>query len=228
MTLETPSRLVVFDCDGTLVDSQHAIVEAMSIAFRHHDMAAPAALATRRTVGLPLGEAVGHLLPEGAEDKLEDVVAHYKEAAYILRQHPDHEEPLYPGVVEVLHALRAAGYQLGVATGKSRRGLLATLERHALNDHFVTLKTADDGPGKPNPDILQDAMAETGAVPGTTIMIGDTTFDIAMAVHARAHAIGVSWGYHAPAELTATGAVHIADSFTDLPAIIAGLREGMG
>jgi len=226
MTLDTPNYLIVFDCDGTLVDSQHAIVEAMSIAFRNHNIAAPTALATRRTVGLPLGEAVSHLLPAGEEVKLDDVVAHYKEAAYTLRQRPEHEEPLYPGVFEVLESLLAKGFQLGVATGKSRRGLLATLERHALSDHFITLKTADDGPGKPNPDILQDAMAETGAVPESTIMIGDTTFDILMAVRARAHAIGVAWGYHAPEELTASGAAHVAQSFTDLPGVVANLWKG--
>lgn len=226
MTLEAPNHLIVFDCDGTLVDSQRAIIEAMSIAFRNHDIAAPTALATRRTVGLPLGEAIGRLLPVGEEARLDDVVAQYKKAAYILRQQPEHEEPLYPGVPEVLKSLSAKGYQLGVATGKSRRGLLATLQRHALGDHFVTLKTADDGPGKPNPDILQDAMAETGAVPETTIMIGDTTFDILMAVRARAQAIGVAWGYHAPAELTATGAAHIAQSFKDLPAVVADMWKG--
>lgn len=223
MTQNSPNRLVVFDCDGTLVDSQHAIVEAMKTAFRHHALAEPPAEATRRTVSLSLGEAVGRLLPAGAQDKLDGVVAQYKEAAYILRQQPEHEEPLYPGVVQVLQSLLSKGYYLGVATGKSRRGLQATLERHALHDHFITLKTADDGPGKPNPDILQDAMAETGAVPETTLMIGDTTFDIVMAVRARAQAIGVAWGYHAPEELTAAGAVHVAGTFTDLPAVIAGL-----
>ncbi len=226
MTLEARTHLIVFDCDGTLVDSQHAIVEAMSIAFRNHDIVPPTAQATRRTVGLPIGEAISRLLPDGEEGRLDDVVAHYKEAAYILRQQPEHEEPLYPGVTEVLESLLAKGFQLGVATGKSRRGLQATLERHALSDHFVTLKTADDGPGKPNPDILQDAMSETGAAPETTVVIGDTTFDILMAVRARARAIGVAWGYHTPEELTATGAVHIAQSFTDLPSVIADLWKG--
>lgn len=217
------NKLVVFHCDGTLVDSGHAIVEAMRIAFRNHDIAAPAAQATRRTVGLPLSEAVGRLLPYEAQDKLEGVVEHYKEAARVLRQDPGHEEPLYPDAAEVLERLLSEGYQLGVATGKSRHGLHGTLERHGLNDHFVTLKTADDGPGKPNPDILLDAMAETGATPETTVMIGDTTFDIVMAVRARAHAIGVSWGYHVPEELSAAGAIHIADAFRELPNVIGGL-----
>ena len=223
MTQIAPNRLVVFDCDGTLVDSQHAIVEAMKTAFRHNALTEPPAEATRRTVGLPLSDAVRRLLPAGAQDKLGDVVENYKEAAYILRQQSEHEEPLYPGVTQVLDSLLSKGYQLGVATGKSSRGLEATLKHHRLHDHFNILKTAEDGPGKPNPDILWDAMAEIGAAPETTIMIGDTTFDIVMAVRARVPAIGVAWGYHAPEELVAAGAVHIAVAFTELPSIICGL-----
>lgn len=220
---DTPTRLVIFDCDGTLVDSQHVIVEAMDTAFRAHALPAPAAVATQRTVGLPLAEAIALLLPDGAADRLNAVVETYKEVSFALRQHPDHEEPLFPGVVESLETLLGHRFLLGIATGKSRRGLEATLERHGLRDHFVTLKTADDGPGKPNPHILIDAMAETGAAPGSTIMIGDTTFDIAMAVQARARSIGVAWGYHAPEELIATGASHIAQQFEDLPTAIADL-----
>ena len=223
MNQDTPNWLVVFDCDGTLVDSQHAIVKAMKSAFRHYALSEPSAEATRRTVGLPLGEAIRCLLPAGAQDKLDDVAARYKEAVSILRQNPEHEEPLYPGVSQVLQSLLSKGYQLGVATGKSRGSLQSTLAHHALQDQFITLKTADDGPGKPNPDILWDAMAETGAVPETTLMIGDTTFDIIMAVRAGAQAVGVAWGYHAPEELTAAGAVHVAGAFTDLPDVISGL-----
>ena len=223
MTHGGPNRLAVFDCDGTLVDSQHAIVEAMETAFRTHGLVAPSAQATRRTVGLPLGEAIGRLLPDGAEDRLKSVEASYKEAAYAIRQQPEHEEPLYPGVVDVLDSLRVEGIRLGVATGKSRRGLIATLERHGLTDYFITLKTADDGPGKPNPDILLDAMSETGAVPESTIMIGDTTYDIVMAVRARAQAIGVTWGYHESEELVATGAAQIAETFAELPGVIAAI-----
>jgi phosphoglycolate phosphatase len=223
MTAVSPTRLVIFDCDGTLVDSQHLIVEAMNAAFRAHALDEPTARSTRRTVGLPLGEAIARLLPDGGGEYLEPVSSAYKDAALALREHPDHEEPLYPGVLGVLKALRLQQFQLGVATGKSRRGLIATLERHGLRDCFVTLKTADDGPGKPNPDILNDAMAETGAAPDSTIMIGDTTFDIAMAVQARTQSIGVSWGYHAPEELVATGASKIAETFEDLPAVIADI-----
>jgi phosphoglycolate phosphatase len=184
MARVSPTRLVVFDCDGTLVDSQHVIVEAMNTAFRSHSLQEPDATSTRRTVGLSLAEAIVRLLPDGSQNHLDVVVDAYKDASVALRSQPGHEEPLYPGVVNVLEMLLEQEFKLGVATGKSRRGLIATLERHGLSDHFVTLKTADDGPGKPNPDILNDAMAETGAAPESTIMIGDTTFDITMVVRA--------------------------------------------
>jgi len=223
MARVSPTRLVVFDCDGTLVDSQHVIVEAMNTAFRSHSLQEPDATSTRRTVGLSLAEAIVRLLPDGSQNHLDVVVDAYKDASVALRSQPGHEEPLYPGVVNVLEMLLEQEFKLGVATGKSRRGLISTLERHGLSDHFVTLKTADDGPGKPNPDILNDAMAETGAAPESTIMIGDTTFDITMAVRARTKSIGVAWGYHAPDELVAVGALKIAQTFEDLPAVIADL-----
>ena len=218
-----PERLVVFDCDGTLVDSQHAIVAAMKTAFAAHGLAAPDALAVRRTVGLPLDDAIERILPAGAEHRVESVAAAFRDAAGELRSDPDHREPLYPGTRKVLEILAARGIVLGVATGKSRRGLIATLERHEILPLFATLKTADDGPGKPNPQILFDAMAETGAAPHSTIMIGDTTFDVSMAVRARALSIGVAWGYHEADELTAAGAPRIAGRWADLPGIIAEL-----
>ena len=217
------ARLVVFDCDGTLVDSQHAIVAAMGTAFDAQGLAAPEALAVRRTVGLPLGEAVARVLPAGAEHHRDRVATKFRDAVAELRLQADHREPLYPGMREVLNDLAAQGIVLGVATGMSRRGLIATLERHDICSLFATLKTADDGPGKPDPGILIDTMAETGAAPDTTIMIGDTTFDVSMAVRARALSIGVGWGYHEVDELVAAGALRIADRVADLPAIIADL-----
>jgi len=127
---------------------------------------------------------------------------------------------MFPDVRKVLETLTASGYTLGVATGKSWRGLQDTLRRHDITDYFQTLKSADDGPGKPDPRILRDAMTETGAVPTGTVMIGDTTYDIQMAVNAGSLSIGVAWGYHETEELSATGANCIAKSFRDLPALI--------
>ncbi len=112
---------------------------------------------------------------------------------------------------------------LGIATGKSRRGLMATLERHGLERRFVTMQTGDNGPGKPNPDMLIRAMDETGTEPDDTVMIGDTTFDVAMARAAGAVAIGVGWGYHDAEELRAAGAHHVIGAFEELPATMNAL-----
>lgn len=219
----TPPRLAVFDCDGTLVDSQHNIVAAMDAAWRAFGLEPVPAAAVRRVVGLPLVEAIAALHPEGGMDDHERLSDYYKDAFRTLRERPDHHEPLFPGTVEALDALEAAGVLLAVATGKSRRGLLATLERHGLGGRFLALKTADDGPGKPNPHMLLAAMAEAGTAPEDTVMIGDTVFDIEMARAARTAAVGVSWGYHEPAELSAAGAHHIIEAFGDLQPAVAAL-----
>ncbi len=219
-------RLAVFDCDGTLVDSQHTIVAAMTEAWREFGLEPLTGASVRRVVGLPLVEAIAALFPEG--ERRDHIVLSdlYKDAFRKLRQQSDHHEPLYPGAVETLDNLEAAGVVLAVATGKSRRGLVATLEQHGLATRFTVLKTADDAPGKPNPHMLLDAMSETGATPQTTVMIGDTVFDIEMAVNARTPAIGVSWGYHDPAELISAGANEIVQQFGDVLIAVAGIWGG--
>lgn len=213
-------RLAVFDCDGTLVDSQHAIIAAMTAAWRAHGLDAPEARAVRRVVGLPLLTAIEKILPGGAPDDFRRLASHYRDAFNTLRQHPDHEEPLFPGVKEVLDILDGAGYLLAIATGKSRRGLCATLELNGLTGRFATLKTSDDGPGKPNPDMLISAMAEAGATPSETVMIGDTSFDMLMAGNAGVMAIGVSWGYHDRHELSEAGAARLIEHFAELPEVL--------
>jgi len=216
-------RLAVFDCDGTLVDSQHNIVAAMTEAWRAFGLEPLSGAAVRRVVGLPLVEAIAVLFPEGERRDHIALSDLYKDAFRSLRQQASHHEPLYPGAVETLDSLGACGVLLAVATGKSRRGLVETLERHDLARRFTVLKTADDAPGKPNPDMLLAAMDETGASPHTTVMIGDTVFDIEMAVNARTPGIGVSWGYHDPAELVSAGASGIVDRFDDVVGTVAAL-----
>ncbi|MCH7635963.1 MAG: HAD-IA family hydrolase [Proteobacteria bacterium] len=223
MTAAPDLRLAVFDCDGTLVDSQHSIIAAMDEAWRVHGLGAPDARAVRRIVGLPLEIGIARLLPEGDEEDFERLSRHYRAAAYELRQNQEYEEPLYPGAIEAIEALAAAGYLLGVATGKSRRGLDATLESHRLTGRFATLQTGDAAPGKPAPDMLLRAMAETGAGPGKTAMIGDTSFDMLMAKSAGAVAIGVSWGYHGEDELRECGAARVLADFGELPAALDAL-----
>jgi phosphoglycolate phosphatase len=217
LTDSAPPFFVVFDCDGTLVDSAHSIIEAMSMAWVVEGLSAPpTGNDVRSIVGLQLIEAIERLHPEGAALEHERLVQHYKDAFLKIRNRPDHDEPLYEGAREVIDALDSAGVLLGIATGKSRRGLEATLERHGLLDRFVSLKTSDDGPGKPNPTILLDAMRELGAEPENTVMIGDTVFDVTMAVNAKVTSIGVNWGYHEVSDLRSAGAEMILQSFHQL------------
>jgi phosphoglycolate phosphatase len=196
-------RLVVFDCDGTLVDSQHAIVEAMRIAFQELGLGEPDPAAVRHVVGLVLEEAIARLLPRALPELHRQTAAAYRRAFHMLRSRADHQEPMFDGVLDAIDALSRSGTLLGVATGKSRRGLVATLERHGLGDKFVTLQTVDDNPGKPAPAMLLRAMADAGARPAETAMVGDTLYDMEMARNAGTAAIGVAWGYHAAEELLA-------------------------
>ncbi|WP_404338379.1 HAD-IA family hydrolase [Sphingomonas sp. MMS12-HWE2-04] len=206
------NRLAVFDCDGTLVDSQASICLAMEHCFEAQKLVPPSREAIRRIVGLSLVEAVARLHPE-AEPGFHQLLADdYKKAYFSLRSEGRIEdEPLYDGIAEAIETLDANGWLLGVATGKSDRGLLRVLDAHGLRHRFVTLQTADRHPSKPHPSMLELAIAEAGAAPETTAMIGDTSFDMAMAVNAGAHAIGVAWGYHTRHELLDAGARHVAD-----------------
>ena len=214
-------RLIVFDLDGTLVDSQRTIVEAMSAAFSGSGLAPPDARSIRRVVGLSLEEAVARLLPESARCAAGSVADRYRDVFLDLHADPAHEEPLYPGALETILALDRPETLLGIATGKGRRGLRMVLQRHGLLERFVTLQTADDGPGKPDPAMLSRAMAEAGVARQATLMVGDTTFDMEMARRAGVPGIGVGWGYHEPEELLAAGACRIVEAFDELVAVVA-------
>lgn len=213
------SGLVVFDCDGTLVDSQHGIVAAMQAASGAHGLPSPDVPSVRHVVGLSLDEAIQRLFPSAHPDQWHGVAESYKAAFARLRKEENFDEPLYPGIREAVALLDERGYLLGVATGKSMRGLTATLHRHGLSDTFITLQTADRGPGKPHPDMLYRAIAEAGVSAAETVMVGDTTFDMAMGRNAGTAAIGVAWGYHSVDDLIAAGAedvAHDCSMMTDL------------
>ena len=160
------------------------------------------------------------LTAEQKDNVIDSLVVAYKECFVELRASPNLHEPLFADVVETLTQLEESGYVLGIATGKSRRGLSATLETHGLAKHFVTLQTADDAPGKPHPGMLELAMSETGTEKSETVLIGDTVFDMEMAVNAGAGAFGVAWGYHPVAELQAAGAEVVVEDFRDLVAFV--------
>lgn len=221
-----PLRLALFDCDGTLVDSQFAIVDAMTAAWTAQGLGLPDPMAVRRIVGLSLIDAVARLLPAHTPQQHAAVAESYKEAFAASRSRGEVYEPLFPGILDTLAALTEAGVLLGVATGKSRRGLDAVLMGHGLADRFVTLQTADVSPGKPNPHMVRRALAETGVDPAATVVIGDTTYDIQMARNARVASVGVSWGYHPVAELEAAGADRIVHGGAEVAGVVLELLEG--
>ncbi len=210
-------RLAVFDCDGTLVDSQANILLAMYDTFDAAGLPRPLEHDVRRGVGLSLNEIMRVLVPDGDAALHARLAADYRQAFQQRRLDRRLDpEPLYPGIAEGLTTLSAAGWQLGVATGKSDRGLHLILEHHGLAHHFVTLQTADRHPSKPHPAMLRQAMRDAGAAARDTAMIGDTVFDMAMAVSAGVRALGVDWGYHDAHELHDAGASAVVGTMDEL------------
>ncbi len=209
-------RLAVFDCDGTLVDGQASICDAMEIAFAEAGMAAPDRNLVRRAVGLSLPQAIRQLLPDEDDALHLQITAAYKSAFRAARESGELAEPLFVGIAMLLDDLRAAGWLLGIATGKSYRGLDHCLAMHGLSDHFCTLQTADRHPSKPHPAMLEAALTDALASPHEAVMIGDTAYDMAMARAAGVVAIGVDWGYHPPVELMRAGAELVVRSPAEL------------
>jgi phosphoglycolate phosphatase len=207
--------LAVFDLDGTLQDSRRSIAEAMDMAFEALGLAAPGYDKTRRIVGLSLIPAIKVLAPDLPEQRYAALGEAYKDAFIANRERGVHEA-LYGGARETVMRLKAEGWLLGIATGKARRGIDKFLEVHSFEGVFDTAFCADDGPGKPHPHMLQLNMTAAGVAADRTIMIGDTSFDMAMARAANAYAQGVTWGFHTPEEVAEGGAHHIADDFAAL------------
>ena len=202
------NRLAIFDCDGTLVDSGATIHRALVTAFEAHGLDCPPPSVSRRVIGLSLVEAMAVLAPQANHEALSRT---YKEAFFNMRQGGYVEEPLFQGILPLLDALEAEGWLLAVATGKSDRGLRHCLESHGIRARFVSLQTADRHPSKPHPGMALAAIAEAGAVPQRSVVVGDTSFDIRMARAAGAGAIGAGWGYHEPQELAEAGAHGVAN-----------------
>jgi phosphoglycolate phosphatase len=205
------NRLAIFDCDGTLVDSGATIHRALCAAFGQHGLSLPAPEASRRIIGLSLVEAMAALLPDAEAGQHLALAEDYKRAFWKLRAAGEVEEPLFDGVLDLLDALGHDGWLLAVATGKSDRGLKHCLERHGLHARFVSLQTGDRHPSKPHPSMVNQAIADAGGAPESSIVVGDTSFDMAMAVNAGARAIGAGWGYHDSEELLRAGAFAVAE-----------------
>lgn len=210
-------RLAIFDCDGTLVDSQANICRAMDMAFSAEGLGHPDHHRVRRIVGLSLVEAMRVMLPE-AEPAFHVVLAdHYKNAFHELRGNGTlQHEPLYDGLPELLDRLEQANWMFAVATGKSDRGLDLCLTHHGIKHRFVSLQTADRHPSKPHPSMIYQALADAGVDAHGAVMIGDTSYDMEMGVAASVRAIGVDWGYHDASELQSAGAESIAYTMDEL------------
>lgn len=211
-------RLLVFDWDGTLMDSQARIVACIQAAARDAGAAVPSPDAAREIIGLGLREAMDRLFPDIGEPVLGDIVARYRH--HFLGADPT-PSVLFPGVVETLEGLSEAGYLLGVATGKSRRGLDLVLEETGLRRLFAATRCADETLSKPHPQMLEEVMEVLGAEPAETLMIGDTEFDMQMARNARVPAVAVAYGVHEPERLIAEGALACLDRIDELPSWLA-------
>ena len=212
------SKLAIFDCDGTLVDSGGTIHRALRTTFDTHGLECPPRAVTKKVIGLSLDEAFAALVPDGDHPALSRT---YKDAFFTMRSQGVVEEPLFDGIADALDGFRAAGWLLGVATGKSARGLDHCLAAHGISDRFITLQTADHHPSKPHPSMVLAAIAEAGTSAAQTVFIGDTAWDMGSARGAECGAIGVGWGYHDEAELREAGAHMVALE----PAELVGYSE---
>ena len=217
-----PLKLVIFDVDGTLIDSQAFILAAMECAFARSGMPAPTPAETLSIVGLSLPQAMMALVPGIGADEIERLVLHYKESFVEIRQETGGEasSPFYPGARDAIERLDHAGWILSIATGKARRGLDRMLDGHGLRPFFIGTQTADDAPSKPHPGMVLNCLAATGVDASHTVMVGDTSFDMEMARAAGARAIGVAWGYHPRERLIDGGAEVIVDDYAALDAAL--------
>lgn len=216
------TRLVVFDLDGTLVDSARQIVAAMRAGYAAVGRKTPDEAAILSIVGISLPKAVERLTPGVAAEERDRIVAAYRTAFHADPVAP----PLYPGAARALAALTAVpDLRLAVATGKGRRGLLRVLDQHGLRPQFHSLHGGDEHPSKPDPAMLQAAMAAAGVTQSQTVMIGDSVFDIQMAEAAGVRSIAVGWGYYPATILRDAGAAAALGSFDDLLSCLKSLWE---
>jgi len=215
-------RLAVFDLDGTLVDSQHTIISSMRAGFESQGLTLPEPAVVRSVIGMSLDAAIERINPDVRGLEAQRVAESFKHHAYATQDHGNNTrpEPLMPGTRGALDRLESAGVLLAIATGKGRRGLISVLEAHGLLSRFVSLQSADDAPGKPNPTMLRQAIAEAGAEARNSVMIGDTVFDLQMAHNAGVKSIAVTWGYHQVEQLRSARPYAVIDHFEELDGVI--------
>lgn len=209
-------RLVLFDVDGTLVDSQHAIVGAAHRGADAVGLPRAPREAVLGIVGLSLPDAVAVLYPDAVPELQARMVAAYKQAYFDGRAEAE-QPPLFPGADQTMRALHARDeVLLGTATGMSRRGMNSVERIYGLKGLFATTQTADENPSKPNPAMVLAALADTGVDAGNAVFVGDTVYDMEAGRAAGVACVGVSWGYHSADDLTAAGADYVIDGFDAL------------
>ncbi|MBF9028826.1 HAD-IA family hydrolase [Rhodobacterales bacterium HKCCE3408] len=211
-------RLVIFDVDGTLIDSQAHIAAAMETAFSAHGMPTPPREDILAVVGLALPMGMRLLAPDASEETHAGLTAAYRDSFGALRAKGEATlSPLYPGARAAIETLAARDDTLlGIATGKSRRGMAHMFDAHGLGPMFATVQTGDDHPSKPHPAMIEACLSETGIEAADAVIVGDTTFDMEMGAAAGIAALGVSWGYHPEDTLLAAGARAILRDFAEL------------
>jgi phosphoglycolate phosphatase len=204
--------LIVFDWDGTLFDSTALIARCIQSACADLGVPVPGDREARYVIGLGLADALQHAVPSLPRERYRELAERYRHH-YFARQH---EVVFFEGTLEMLHALKARNHLLGVATGKSRRGLNEVLEGSALHGLFDATRTADETASKPHPRMLLELMAEFGVAPGRTLMIGDTTHDLQLAANAGTAAVGVGYGAHEHDAFAEFAPRHVAHSVAEL------------
>lgn len=213
--------LLLFDCDGTLMNSHHHIVRVMQLAFAEAGLQSPPSPRLFEVIGMSLSEAMRYLLSDSEIALAAPLADAYRR---LYRDLPGDYE-LYPGVHDTLQVLRERGYWLGIVTGKSHAGLTRTLDRFGLAHYFMVLRTADHCPSKPHPAMVNECMAEMGVKGAQTAVIGDSMLDMQMACASGTLAVGVSFGAADDATLRQAGARHVLQQFPELLAHFPPLQQ---
>lgn len=219
--------LVILDLDGTLVDSKALIIQSVTVAAREVGIAVPPEEDIARIIGLSLEQALTTLFPDESPESRFNLLDAYRTEALRLRADPNDPETLFPGAYELVASLRDAGYFLGIATGKAKRGALHFCSRYGMEGWFDTIQTPDNNPSKPHPSMIESALRETGVSRHRAVMVGDTSFDLEMARNAGVFGVGVAWGNHPVSELEQAGAHHIVRHMSDVAQAVETLiNEG--
>lgn len=213
--MSNSTQLIVFDWDGTLMDSEARIVACLRAAIEETGLPHRPNEALRNIIGLGLREALVTLYPEGSDQQHNDLVKHYRHHFLVSNETPS---PLFEGADQLIRELHAQGHFLAVATGKGRQGLDKVLEETALGEYFHYTRCADETRSKPHPQMLLEIMDWLGTEPANTLMVGDTEFDLKMAHNACARALGVSYGVHDKARLLACEPLACLDSLAEVAA----------